>query len=75
MTNEEKIKQAEQLIREVLISENENENLNKCSLGCMSDDIVDTIVNHWYVLRQPKIFISENGEEIDEILNTGDFKY
>ena len=75
MTNTEKIKQAEQLIREVLISENENENLNKCSLSFMSDDIVNTIVSKWYVFRESEVFLSSDGEEIDEYLRVEEYKY
>mgnify|MGYP000860792518 FL=1 len=41
----------------------------------MSKDIVDTIVNHWYLYREPEIFMSEDGEEIDEFLNVEEYRY
>jgi hypothetical protein len=75
MTNQEKIKQADKLIREVLISEVEIINGNETSLKMMSKDIVDTIVNHWYLYREPEIFMSEDGEEIDEFLNVEEYRY
>ena len=75
MTNEQKIKQAEQLIREVLIDEQKMNNGNDTSLKEMSKDVVDSIVNHWYCYREPKVFISEDGVEIDEFLNVEEYRY
>ena len=69
MTNQEKIKQADKLIREVLISEIEIINGNETSLKYMSNDVIDNIVEHWYCYRESEIFINENGVEIDEFLN------
>jgi len=75
MTNEQKIKQAEQLIKEVLIDEQKMNNGNDTSLKEMSKDIVDSIVKHWYCYREPEIFISEGGLEIDEFLNVEEYEY
>jgi len=75
MTNKQKIKQAEKLIREVLISELEIENINDCSLLLIKDDVVNAIVNHWYVLRESEIFMNEQGVELDEFLNIEEYKY
>lgn len=75
MTNEEKIKQAEQLIREVLISESEMINGNETSLKSMSKDILDAMVSHWYCYREKEIFMSEDGLEIDEFINIEEYRY
>jgi hypothetical protein len=68
MTNVEKIKRAEMLIREVLIDEQENFNGNDSALASIELDVLYHIVNHWYTVRESSIFQNEEGIEIDEYL-------
>ena len=69
MTNVEKIKRAEILIREVLIDEQESFNGNDSSLNSMQNDVLWHLVNHWYTVRESCIFQNEEAIEIDEYLN------
>lgn len=68
MTNEEKIKKANELIKEVLLSEFNNTNFNKNSLKHLDQITAEHIVNYWYLAMEQEVFLNDNGEELDEFL-------
>ena len=75
MTNDEKIKKANELIKEVLINEIELDNVNDSSLLIIDDDVYKYLVNFWYTNLETEIFVTEDGEfEIDEYLNVEEIK-
>ena len=73
MTNQEKIEEVNRLLMEV--ARCENENYNESSFRFLEISPVCLVVDWWYTHLEPKIFINEQGEEIDEYLNVEEYKF
>jgi len=74
MTNEEKIKQANRLIKEVLVSEYDDKNLNDSSLKHLEQVVSEKIVNHWYLLINKEVFTNKDKKELNDYLETQNIK-
>lgn len=66
MTNKDKIKLANKLIKEVLIDNYKNEINYDEQFDEFNKSILWVITNYWYLHDMPIIFADENGYEIDE---------
>ena len=68
MTNIEKIRTANVLIKEVLTYESQRA-IKNTALKKLSPEVVSQIVNYWYTQGLcPDIFSNEEGVEIDEYI-------
>jgi hypothetical protein len=72
----EKGRKANELLKEIFGFEAENqENLNDSALQELEDAVINKIVDFWYLNRTPKIFMNDDGVEIDEFLNVEEYKF
>lgn len=73
---ESKLKQIELLLREVIKEEIKINNSNDSFIGQLSDEVIEYIVNHWYINRTKHIFYSDDMRmELDEYLNIEELKF
>jgi len=72
----EKGRKANELLKEIFGFEAENQdNSNDSALQELEDAVINKIVDFWYLNRTPKIFMNDDGVEIDEFLNVEEYKF